>query len=81
MGCKEGTLHNEEGKAVALLPRELWVPHCWQCPRPWMGLWAAWAVVGVPAHGSGRSWMGFKANSDHPVILWIDDLESIFQPR
>ena len=30
---------------------ELWVPHPWRYPKPWVGLWAAWAGGGQPAHG------------------------------
>lgn len=31
---------------------------------------AAWSMGGVPAHGSGWSWVGFKvfSNPNHPVI-------------
>jgi len=26
------------GEALAVLPRDLWVPHPWKCPRPsWTG--------------------------------------------
>ena len=30
----------------SLVPRELWVPHPWKCPRPWMSL-------GQPAYSRG----------------------------
>jgi len=39
---KEGIIHNEDGEALAQLPRELWVPHPWRHSGPgWMRPWAA----------------------------------------
>ena len=35
-------------------PRRLWMSHPWRHSRPgWMWLWAAWSVVGNPAHSRG----------------------------
>ena len=41
-------------EALAVLPRELWVPHPWRYPRPgWMGPGQPELVGGSPAHGRG----------------------------
>jgi len=42
--CEEAILSSEGGEALALLPRELWVPHPCRHSRPGgMGPWAAGA--------------------------------------
>jgi len=79
---KEGRLKLDVRKQFfaqrALRPRqccpELWVPHPWRCPRPWMG--PGQLSWGQPAHGLpqklwGWKWMVFKVSSNlsHSMIL------------
>jgi len=52
-----------------MLPRELWVPHSWQCPRLWMGLWAAWAVGGAPAHSMDCTEGSLWALPTQPILM------------
>ena len=50
-------------EALALLPRELWVPHLCRCPRPgWMG---------HLAHSWG--WVGFRvpSNPNHFMTMTL----------
>jgi len=59
---EEEALHVAGGNA-----RRLWMPHPWRHSRPgWMWLWAAWLLVGDPAHSRG---------------LELDDHCGPFQPR
>ena len=55
-------------------PGRLWMPHPWRHSRPgWMWLWAAWSMVGDPAHSKGvetrRSLWSFSTQA----ILWFYD--------
>ena len=74
MRCSEEFLHSEGGEALALLPRELWVPHPWRCPRPgWMGPWAAWAGgwTTSPLKGVGGGWA--LRSFPTQLTLWLCD--------
>ena len=52
--CEEANLSSEGGEVLALLPRELWVPHPCRHSRPGgMGPWAAGAGGGQPCPWPG----------------------------
>ena len=59
-------------EALAVLPRELWVPHPWRYPRPgWMGPGQPELVGGSQPMAGGWNWMIFKvpSNTRHYMIL------------
>jgi len=56
LNVRRRILYSEGSETLALLPRELWVPHSWRCPRPWMGPWATWCPATSPQHGTEAGW-------------------------
>ena len=59
------------------LPKKLWLPPPWKCPRPgWMELWATWSGGRCPCPWQG-GWiqMIFKvpSNPNHLMIRWFYD--------
>jgi len=59
-------------EVLALLPRDLWVPHPWRCSRSgWMGPGQPELVGGSEPMAAGWNWMGSKApsRSNHSMML------------
>lgn len=57
------------------LPRELWVPHSWRCPRHgWMGHWDPLPdlVVGKPAHGTVWSLRSLPPESFYDCMISLN---------
>ena len=61
-------LCSEGGEALAQLPRELWVPHPWRCPRPGRMGPGQPELVGGSQPMAGVGWVGREVPSN-PTIL------------
>ena len=64
-------VYSEGSEALALLPRELCVPHPWRCSElDWMGPWALiWWGAALPMAG-GWIWMSSESLPTQ-AILWF----------
>lgn len=67
-------LYSDTGYALALLSRELWVPHIWRCWPGWMGPWVPWAGGGQPCSWKvvATGW-ALRTLPTQQVILWLYD--------